>query len=224
MGGYGGDGGAALAARLNDPNGVALDGAGNLYIADPWNHRIRRVDPSGTITTVAGTGLRDPGPVLRDGWVGGYGGDGGPATRARLNHPESVAVDGMGNLYIADSWNHLIRRVDPSGTITTVAGSGLGTGSDRYHYQGGYSGDGGRAVTARLHNPEAVAVDGAGNLYIADTYNHCIRRVDTAGTITTVAGIGREGFWGDGGPAGFGAASMAPGLGVGRSGQPLHCR
>ena len=201
MGGYEGDGGPALAARLNHPNALALDGAGNLYIADPWNHRVRRVDPTGTITTVAGTGWRDLSQILLNGWVGDYGGDSGPAVRARLNHPESVAADGLGNLYIADSWNHLIRRVDPSGTIRTVAGTGLGSGSNRYHNQGSYSGDGGWAVTARLHNPEAVAVDAAGNLYIADTYNHCIRRVDPAGTIATIAGVGRSGFGGDGGAA-----------------------
>ena len=201
MGGYEGDGGPALAARLNHPNALALDGAGNLYIADPWNHRVRRVDPTGTITTVAGTGWSDLSQILLNGWVGDYGGDSGPAVRARLNHPESVAADGLGNLYIADSWNHLIRRVDPSGTIRTVAGTGLGSGSNRYHNQGSYSGDGGWAVTARLHNPEAVAVDAAGNLYIADTYNHCIRRVDPAGTIATIAGVGRSGFGGDGGAA-----------------------
>ena len=152
MGGYDGDGGPAIAARLNHPGAVALDGEGNLYIADPWNHRVRRVDPTGIISTVAGSGLRDSGPILFSGWVGGYGGDGGPAITARLNHPESVAVDGSGNLYIADSWNHLIRRVDPSGTIRTVAGSGFGSGADRYHNQGGYSGDGGPAVSARLNS------------------------------------------------------------------------
>ena len=201
VGGYSGDGGPAVEARLNHPSGVAVDGLGNLYIADSWNHRIRRVDASGIITTIAGTGQAEASPILLDGWIGGYSGDGGPAVEARLNHPGGVAVDGLGYLYIADTWNHLIRRVDPSGTITTVAGSGSGTGADRFFNQGGYSGDGGRAVRARLHNPAAVAVDGEGNLYIADTDNHCVRRVDPTGIITTVAGIGRGGFWGDGGPA-----------------------
>ena len=177
--GMGGDNRPAVQARLGGPGGVAVDGSGNLYIADTWNHRIRRVDPSGTITTVAGSGER------------GHGGDDGPAVQARLHSPRGLAVDGAGNLYIADSDNNRIRRVDPSGTITTVAGSG----------ERGYGGGDGPAVTAQLYYPRGLAVDSAGNLYIADTNNHRIRRVDPAGTITTVAGTEEWGFSGDGGPA-----------------------
>ena len=176
---FGGDGGPAVAARLRHPQGVALDGSGNLFIADSYNHRIRRVDASGNITTVAGTGER------------GYSGDGGPAVRAKLFTPASIAVDNAGNLFIADSDNYRIRRVDASGTITTVAGTG--------EYV--YSGDGGPAIQAGLRFPQGVAVDGAGNLYIADTWNHRIRRVDASGTITTVAGTKERGYSGDGGPA-----------------------
>ena len=177
--GFGGDGGPAVAARLSSPRGVAVDGDGNLYIADWRNRRIRRVDRSGTITTVAGTGER------------GYSGDGGPATRAKLSAMWGIAVDGAGNLFIADTGNDCIRRVDRSGTITTVAGTGVG----------GYGGDGGPAVAARLDSPYGVAVDGAGNLFIADYLNHRIRRVDASGVITTVAGTGVRGYSGDGGPA-----------------------
>ena len=173
--GFGGDGGPATAARLDSPSGVALDGDGNLYIADRGNNRIRKVR-SGVITTVAGDGTY------------GYSGDGGPATAALLNGPTDVAVDGAGNLYIADHDNDRIRKVDPAGVITTVAGDGTE----------GYGGDGGAATAAQLHWPRGVALDGAGNLYIADTSNHRIRKVDAAGVISTVAG---GGYGGDGGPA-----------------------
>ena len=177
--GFGGDGGPADRARLYHPHGVATDGAGNLYIADPGNERIRKVDSAGVITTIAGDGTK------------GFSGDGGPAVEAQLNFPSGVAVDGAGNLYIADTGNRRIRKVDATGTITTVAGSG----------EPGFSGDGGPAVEAQLAFPTGVALDGAGNLYIVDSVNHRIRKVDSAGTITTVAGTGESGFSGDGGPA-----------------------
>ena len=177
--GFGGDGGPAVAARLYLPTGVALDGAGNLYIAERGNSRIRKVDAAGVITTVAG-----------DETIG-YGGDGGPATAAQLYYPDGVAVDGAGNLYIADRVNDRIRKVDAAGVISTVAGSGTN----------GFSGDGGAAVAAQLNFPSGVALDGAGNLYIADTFNNRIRKVDAAGVISTVAGTGRGGYGGDGGPA-----------------------
>ena len=194
--GFSGDGGPAAAARLDSPDAVAVDGAGNLYIADIGNHRIRRVDPSGTITTVAGTGER------------GFGGDGGPAAAAQLDRPKAVAVDGAGNLYVTDQGNHRIRRVAPSGTITTHAGTG----------ESGSRGDGGPAVAAQLGFPEVVAVDGAGNLYIAATSNHRVRRVDPSGVITTIAGTGQEGFSGDDGPAIAAQLAFPKGLAVDAAG------
>ncbi len=177
--GFGGDGGPAVQAQLNIPRGMAVDGAGNLFIAEPGNHRIRKVDSAGVITTVAGAGER------------GFGGDGGPATEARLNFPVDVTLDGAGNLFIADLGNLRIRKVDSSGTITTVAGAG----------ERGFGGDGGPAVQAQLASPYGVAVDSAGNLYIADSRNHRIRKVDSSGVISTIAGTGERGFGGDGGPA-----------------------
>ena len=194
--GDGGDGGPATQAQLAFPTNVAVDGAGNLYIADASNHRIRRVDPSGSITTIAGTGER------------GFAGDGGPATQAQLAFPTDVAVDGAGNLYIADAGNHRIRRVDPSGSITTIAGTG----------ERGFAGDGGPATQARLYHPSGVAVDRAGNLYIADSGNHRIRRVSQSGTITTIAGTGERGFGGDGGPAVEAQLYYPRGVAVGQMG------
>ena len=194
--GFGGDGGPATEAQLHNPEGVALDLAGNLYIADWDNNRIRRVDPSGTITTVAGTGERF------------FGGDGGPATEAQLRSPQGVAVGPAGDLYIVDRSNHRIRRVDPSGVITTVAGSA----------ERGFGGDGGPATEAQLFFPYSVALDPAGNLYIADRNNHRIRRVDPSGTITTVAGTGERGFGGDGGPATAARLAFPYGVAVGPAG------
>ncbi len=177
--GFSGDGGLAVEARLRFPAGVAVDGAGNLLIADTDNERIRKVDPAGVIATVAGTG------------EAGFGGDGGAATEAQLASPAGVAVDGAGNLFIADRSAHRIRKVDPAGVIATVAGTG----------ERGFGGDGGAATEAQLASPAGVAVDGAGNLLIADTDNERIRKVDPAGVIATVAGIGERGFSGDGGGA-----------------------
>ena len=177
--GFSGDGRAATEAQLQFPHGVAVDSAGNLYIADSGNQRIRRVDSTGTITTIAGTGEGD------------FGGDGGPAIQAQLKNPHGVAVDSAGNLYIADTNNHRIRKIDSTGTITTIAGTGTG----------GFAGDGGAADQAQLNRPSGVAVDSAGNLYIADRNNHRIRKIDSTGTITTIAGTGESGDGGDGGPA-----------------------
>ena len=176
---FAGDGGPAVDARLSRPTGVTVDAAGNLYIADSGNHRIRRVDPSGIITTIAGTGEE------------GFSGDSGPATEAQLRCPSRVATDGSGNLYIADRCNARIRKVDPAGIITTVAGTG----------ERGDGGDGGPATEAQLRSPNGVATDGSGNLYIADFGNFRIRRVDSSGIITTIAGTGEQGFSGDGGQA-----------------------
>jgi len=134
---------------------VALDPAGNLYIADFGNSRVRKVTPGGTISTYAGTGTP------------GFAGDGGPATAAQLSFPQGVALDSAGNLYIADSNNNRIRKVTPGGTISTYAGTGLQ----------GFSGDGGPAIDAQLWFPVGVALDSAGNLYIADQENQRIRKV-----------------------------------------------
>jgi uncharacterized protein (TIGR03437 family) len=179
--GFSGDGGAAGAAQLASPVGLATDKSGNLYIADQVNHRIRQVTPDGNIATIAGNG------------TGGYAGDGAKATSAELNHPLAVALDASGNLYVADADNSLIRKFSIGGNISTVAGSTtLGAG---------YAGDKGPATNALLNQPCGVAVDPSGNIYIADTGNHCIRKV-TGTTITTFAGTcSFSGGSGDNGPA-----------------------
>ena len=176
---FSGDGGPATSANLNNPQAVAIDAAGNLYIADDNNHRIRKVTAGGTITTLAGTG------------TSGYSGDTGQAAAARLNFPSAIALDTAGNVYIADTSNQRVRKVDTSGVITTVAGNGNCC----------YSGDNGAATSAMLNSPSGLAVDAAGNLFIADRNNQRVRRVDTTGTITTLAGNGGFGFFGDGGVA-----------------------
>ncbi|GAB3690802.1 hypothetical protein GCM10027592_08340 [Spirosoma flavus] len=175
--GSSGDGGPAVNAAI-DPRNVALDNAGNLYITDYQNNRIRKVDVNGIITTVAGNG------------AGGFNGDGVLATNARLSFPSAAVVDNMGNLFIADSYNNRVRKVDVNGIITTVAGTGA--------LQSG--GDGGLAVNTPLLQPEDVAVDGSGNIYIAE-FNARIRKVGVDGIITTIAGNGTFGFKGDGGLA-----------------------
>jgi hypothetical protein len=175
--GFGGDNGPASAARLSGPLGVSVDAAGNLYIADTANQRIRKVDAAtGIITTVAGNGF------LSAGGFGGYSGDNGPAASAELNLPYAVAFDAAGNFYIPDSANSRIRKVDTKGVITTYAGSGIP----------GDSGDSGPATAAELHLPLGVAVDPAGNLYIADTQNSAIRKVspDSPNNIITIAQSG----------------------------------
>jgi len=242
--GYSGDGGTATLAQLKYPNGVAFDSNGNMYIADQGNYRIRKVDKSGIISTVVGTG------------TSGYLGDGGTATLAQLKYPREVAfdsngnmyiadnifirkvdtsgkistiagksingfsgyhpylgdggpaisaeiccsglaIDSNGNIYIADSWNHRIHKVDSSGIITTVTGNGVGG----FGGTGGYSGDGGPAIEAQLNTPNGVAFDSSGNMYIADSNNNCIRKIDSSGKISTVAGNGSPGFAGDSGSA-----------------------
>jgi sugar lactone lactonase YvrE len=175
-----GDGGPATAAMLCQPHGIAVDAAGNLYVADSPNHRIRRIDTRGVITTVAGTG------------TAGYSGDGGPAAAARLNRPRNLDIAADGDLVIADTDNRRVRRVDSAtGFVTTVAGTGVRRSS----------GDGGPATAASFVDPRDVALDRAGNLYVIDTEAAVVRRIDGHGRITTVAGSGRSGLAGDGGPA-----------------------
>ena len=176
---FGGDGGPALKAHLNFPAGMALDAEGNLYIADRNNHRIRKVDSKGIVTTISGTG------------VAGFGGDGGPAVEATLNFPSDLEIDSQGNLYISDRSNNRIRKIDSQGIITTIVGMGLP----------GYGGDYGSAKEAFLKYPFGIALDDEGNLYIADRGNNRIRKVDASGTITTMAGDGTHSFSGDYGPA-----------------------
>ena len=187
-----GDEGPATRAGLAMPSGVAADRFGNVFIADTGNNRVCRVDAGGTITTVAGTGQA------------GFSGDDGPAINAMLNGPTGIVVDSEGSLDIADRGNNRIRRVDSAGNITTVAGTGKSE----------FSGDAGPAVKAGLASPSSVAFDSEGNLYVADTGNNRIRRVDSSGQITTVAGNGGLGFQGDGGPATKATLASPMGLAV----------
>lgn len=185
--GYSGDGGPATAAKLFGPSGLAFDKKGNLYFADNYNQRIRKVNlaDGGTITTVAGCGEI------------GFSGNGGSATQARLQSPVAVAVDGSGNIFISDCDNNCIRKVNSAGIISAFAGdairSGTGTGS--------YQGDGKPAVNAQLNHPKGLAVDDNGNVFFADCFNHRIRKVAANGIISTVAGNGEDGFSGDRGTA-----------------------
>jgi len=169
---YGGDGGPALNAELTTPWDVLPDNAGNVYIADYGNSVVRKVSPNGIITTIAGKYAAGA----------GYSGDGQPAVLAQLNHPEGLALDGQGNLFIADSVNNVVREVTPDGTISTIAGN--------FIKGAGYTGDDGPATSAQLSEPGGLAVDGGGNLYITDTGNNVIRMVTPQGTISTVTVIG----------------------------------
>jgi hypothetical protein len=190
--GFGGDGGPASAAIFDYAIGLAADVAGNLYIADINNHRIRKIDTSGMITTITGNGTP------------GNSGDGGDATAAELNAPFAIAVDDIGNVYISDPGNINVRKVSAAGIITTLAGDSIA----------GYSGDGGPATAAELRTPMGVAVDVDGNVYIADAENTRIREINTSGIITTVAGDGWAGYGGDGGPATAAELDMPQGVAV----------
>ena len=221
-GGFAGDGGAATDALLQNPQGVAADSPGNIYIADTGNGRVRQIRiETGTIQTLAGEEEEFAAPSdvtfkgdalvvsetqahavrqIRNGTlaafagtgIGQFGGDGGRASDANLRRPTGLSVDQSGNVYIADTDNHRIRKVDPQGIIATFAGSGNPD-------EGAYAGDNGAATRARLNRPSALAIDAQNNVYIADTDNHRIRKVDPQGAITTLAGTGTPGFSGDGG-------------------------
>lgn len=176
---FSGDGGPASIAQLNAPSNLALDANGNLYFSDTANNRVRKISPGGSITTVAGTA------------IAGFSGDSGPAVSAELNGPTGLALDQDGNLYIADTNNNRIRKVLPNGTILSIAGNG----------NAAFFGDGSVAQNAAIHAPQGVAIDSAGNLYIADTGNQRIRKALQNGTMTTLAGNGSAGAGGDGGLA-----------------------
>ncbi|HWB27691.1 MAG TPA: T9SS type A sorting domain-containing protein [Chitinophagaceae bacterium] len=178
--GFSGDGGQAIKAQLATPQGLAVDMAGNLYVADNFNECIRKVDKNGIITTIAGIKGQS-----------GFSGDGGLATNAHVNYPAAVATDKTGNVYIVDCGNSCIRKIDKNGIITTVAGIG---GSS------GFSGDGGPANEAQLNLPLGITLDSTGNLFIADNQNSVIRKIDQNGIISTYAG-GLPYYSGDGGPA-----------------------
>ena len=202
-----GDGGQAALAQIHSPLGIAVDAAGNVLIADQNNHRVRRVDAqTGIITTVAGTGSA------------GFNGDNQPAIAAHLNFPTGVAADVAGNLFIADQSNHRVRRVDGQGNITTVAGIGTPCANPSANPA---CGDGGQAVIAQLNVPTGVAVDVAGNLFIADQNNHRVRRVDVQGNITTVAGTGNAGFNGDNQPAIASQLNVPTGVSVDTAGNVI---
>jgi trimeric autotransporter adhesin len=193
--GFAGDGGQAVKAEINLASGVAVDSSGNLYIADNFNNRIRKVDTTGVITTIAGSG------------VFSYSGDGGPATSAQLSAPHGAAVDLNGNLFIADSNNNVVREVTSKGVISTIAGTGTA----------GSSGNNGPATAAQLNLPFGVAVDVSGNVFVADSANASVRKISN-GTITAYAGNGTPGYSGNGGAATSAMLNTPVGVAVDKSG------
>jgi hypothetical protein len=228
--GFSGDGGPAVSASLNNPHGIDVDSFGNIYIADQLNHRIRKINPEGIITTIAGTGtsantgdgalainasLHEPytvkwhkgavyitaqtkirkidanGIITTIAGTGAYGysGNNGPATAAMIDNPAGIVFDKNDNLFFCDHFNHRIRRIDAiTGVITTIAGTGMI----------GFSGDNGPAANAQLFYPNYLSIDTSGNLYVSDNTNQRVRKIDTAGVITTIAGNGTNGYYGNG--------------------------
>jgi sugar lactone lactonase YvrE len=178
--GCSGDGGLAVNASLKYPDGIIADCSGNLYFCDANCNTVRKVNSSGYISTIAGINNK-----------AGYSGDGGPATNASLNNPFGIALHSGGDIYISDLGNNVIRKVNSSGYISTIAGNRTF----------GYSGDGGLAVDAQLNYPYGIAFDTVGNLYVVDNGNNVIRKIDTSGYISTVVGNGTSGYSGDGGLA-----------------------
>lgn len=195
--GYNGDNRQATTAELDQDGGVAVDAAGNIYIADYSNFRIRKVATTGIITTIAGTGAN------------GYQGNGGQATAAKISYPECVRVDAIGNVYFTDAGNALVWKVNTSGIITVIAGiPGIGA----------FSGNGGPATAAELNNPVGLAIDNNMNVYVADQVNNQIRKISTNGIITAVAGTGAAGFSGNGGSALTAKLNNPTGVAVDNSG------
>ena len=194
--GNNGDGGPATDGQLNDPEGVAIDGQGNIYISDKFNNEIRKITPTGTISAFAGNGEQ------------GYSGDGGPATSCQLNAPTSITLDNVGNLYITDAGNNRIRKVTADGKIMTIAGTG----------NGGFNGNARPATATQLNAPRSVAVDGAGNVYIADVLNYQVRKVTPSGTISTIAGTDAPGYSGDDSAATAAKLNLPTGIALDRSG------
>ncbi len=188
--GYSGDGNLAVTAQLSYPHAIAVDNSGALYIADTYNDRIRKVNPNGIITTIAGTG------------VSGFSGDGGPAVSAQVNYVLGIAVDQNNNIYISDNGNNRIRKINPAGIITTIAGTGIPN----------FSGDGGPANLAEINSPYGITTDALGNILFADRYNNRIRKINASGIISTVAGNGNNIYAGDGGSATSASIPLPVGL------------
>ena len=189
--GFSGDGGDATAAKINHPYGVAVDNRGNVYIADNYNNRLRMVNASGKIATIAGNGIFT------------YNGENIIATNAQVS-PGCVALDAIGNIYITEGNNHRVSKINTAGYINTIAGTGVV----------GHSGDNGPATLATLNVPYGIVVDKSGNIYIAEDGGHCLRKIDTLGYITTIAGTGMHGYSGDNGPATLAQLNRSCGVAV----------
>jgi sugar lactone lactonase YvrE len=194
--GFSNDGGPANKADMDFPAAIARDAQGDFYIADWGNHRIRKINSKGIITTIAGNGNA------------GYSGDGGLATAAEINSPSGIALDVNGNIYFTEFNNHVLRKIDNQGIISTVAGNG----------QSGCSADPGTVSSCKLSFPHGVTIDLSGNIYIVDAGNHKIRRISSTGSICTIAGKGTAGFTGDGGQAQAAELSWPHGVAVDNSG------